>query len=262
MKRPSPPDEFGLLGRSLTVIVEAAARAVTAQAMQAALMASTARATTQERRRLLNRECRRTGRSVDVPCPASPPLRFRGFAMRTRCCQRFMTDLLRRGRADRTAGPPGPVPMVPTAPRTPSECCLPGIRTRWSRWIESGRVTPNGPTFGPCVPRTSIEFPCRRQGSRRRQGVSGAEGRGGVRWGVRRWRFRHGWDMRTFSGRFVRIEDDSPCRLVRGSAERYTAPYADSFSIHMRASPSGKASASQCFDWHVPLTSLANQFSK
>ena len=30
----------------------------------------------------------------------------------------------------------------------------------------------------------------------------------------------------------------------------------------MQTSPSGKASASQCFCWHVPLTSLANQFSK
>ena len=85
----------------------------------------------------------------------------------------------------------------------------------------------------------------RRRGGRRRQR------------GVRRLRFRRGWDMRTFSGRFVRIEDDSPCRLVRGSAERYTAPYADSFSIHMRASPSGKASASQAdtrgFESRCPL---------
>ena len=85
----------------------------------------------------------------------------------------------------------------------------------------------------------------RRRGGRRRQR------------GVRRLRFRRGWDMRTFSGRFVRIEDDSPCRLVRGSAERYTAPDADSFSIHMRASPSGKASASQAdtrgFESRCPL---------
>ena len=150
--------------------------------------------------------------------------------------------------------------MVRTAPRTPSECCLPGIRTRWSRWIESGCATSNGPTFGPRVPRTSIESPYRSRGSRRRQGVPGAEGHGGVRRGVRHWRFRHGWDMRTLSGRFVRIEDDSPCRLVRGGAERYTAPYADSFSIHMRASPSGKASASQAdtrgFESRCPLQEL------
>ncbi len=66
--------------------------------------------------------------------------------------------------------------------------------------------------------------------------------------------------MRIYSGRFVRIEDDSPCRLVRGGAERYTAPYADSFSIHMRASPSGKASASQAdtrgFESRCPLQEL------
>lgn len=30
----------------------------------------------------------------------------------------------------------------------------------------------------------------------------------------------------------------------------------------MRVWPSGKAKASQCFGWHVPLTSLANSFSK
>lgn len=30
----------------------------------------------------------------------------------------------------------------------------------------------------------------------------------------------------------------------------------------MQTSPSGKASASQCFCWHDPLTSLANQLSK